>query len=165
MNILKFIETFADERVMRSTGSRRDSFTQFGNIGKTLAIASIPFGLSAMANKALAKDITATPATPPTPPTPPAYGSTTTTRTGVERTVTSKTVTNGDGHDYTNAINQELMKDGIISSTNKLSYKLNKDELIVNGVKQTAEVQQKYKKRFLKNDKHSLMYNFMIENN
>lgn len=64
MNILKFIETFADESAMRSTGSRRDSFTQFGNIGKTLALASIPFGLSSLANKALAKDITATPATP-----------------------------------------------------------------------------------------------------
>jgi hypothetical protein len=57
------------------------------------------------------------------------------------------------------------MKDGIINSTNKLSYKLNKDELIVNGVKQNADVQQKYKKRFLKNDGHSLMYNFLVENN
>ncbi|WP_167335386.1 M56 family metallopeptidase [Pedobacter kyungheensis] len=104
-----------------------------------------------------------TPATPPTPPTPPAYG-TTTTRTGVERTVTSKTVTNGDGHDYTSEINQEMMKDGIISSTNKLSYKLNKDELIVNGVKQSADVQKKYKQKFLKNEGHSLMYNYVIEN-
>jgi bla regulator protein blaR1 len=113
--------------------------------------------------------VPATPAsapTPPTPPTPPVYGErgSTSTRTGSQRTVTSKTVTNGDGHDYTNDINRELMKDGIISSTNKLSYKLNKDELIVNGVKQKAEVQQKYKKRFLKNDSHSLMYNFLIEN-
>ncbi|QIL40338.1 M48 family metalloprotease [Pedobacter sp. HDW13] len=105
----------------------------------------------------------ATPATPPTPPTPPAYGSTTT-RTGVERTVTSKTVTNGDGHDYTSEINQQMIKDGIISSTNKLSYKLNKDELIVNGVKQSADVQKKYKQKFLKNEGHSLMYNFMVEN-
>ncbi|TDO78005.1 ferritin-like protein [Flavobacterium chryseum] len=64
MNILKFIETFTDDSLMRSTGSRRDSFNQFGSIGKNLALASIPFGLSAMANKALAKDITATPATP-----------------------------------------------------------------------------------------------------
>ncbi|QNR85215.1 M48 family metalloprotease [Pedobacter riviphilus] len=109
--------------------------------------------------------IPAVPAVPPTPPTPPVYNQRTSTRTGVQRTVTSKTVTNGDGHDYTNEINQELMKDGIISSTNKLSYKLNKDELIVNGVKQNADVQKKYKQRFLKNDKHSLMYNFLIENN
>jgi hypothetical protein len=64
MNILKFIETFTDDSLMSSTGSRRDSFNQFGNIGKNLALASIPFGLSAIANKALAKDITPTPATP-----------------------------------------------------------------------------------------------------
>lgn len=64
MNILKFIETFTDDSLMKSTGSRRDSFNQFGNIGKNLALASIPFGLSAFANKALAADITATPATP-----------------------------------------------------------------------------------------------------
>lgn len=107
----------------------------------------------------------AVPPTPPIPPTPPVYNETTGARTSSQRTVTSKSVTNGDGHDYTNQINQELMKDGIISSTNKLSYKLNKDELIVNGVKQNADVQLKYKKRFLKNDKHSLMYNFLIENN
>jgi len=107
----------------------------------------------------------ATPAMPAMPPTQPVYVGNSNTKTSSQRTVTSKTVTNGDGHDYTNAINQELMKDGIISSTNKLSYKLNKDELIVNGVKQNTEVQQKYKKRFLKNDKHSLMYNFLIENN
>jgi bla regulator protein blaR1 len=107
----------------------------------------------------------ANPPAPPTPPTPPVYNPKTSTRTGVQRTVTSKTVTNGDGHDYTNEINQQLMKDGIISSTNKLSYKLNKDDLIVNGIKQNADVQKKYKQRFLKNDKHSLMYNFLIENN
>ncbi|WP_406825597.1 M56 family metallopeptidase [Pedobacter sp. KACC 23697] len=109
--------------------------------------------------------VPAIPASPAMPPAPAVYGEKGTTKTSSQRTVTSKTVTNGDGRDYTNAINQELMKDGIISSTNKLSYKLNKDELIVNGVKQSAEVQQKYKKRFLKNDKHSLMYNFQIENN
>jgi len=105
------------------------------------------------------------PPAPPTPPTPPVYNPKTSSRTGVQRTVTSKTVTNGDGHDYTNEINQQLMKDGIITSTNKLSYKLNKDDLIVNGVKQNADVQKKYKQRFLKNENHSLMYNFLIENN
>ncbi len=107
----------------------------------------------------------ATPASPPTPPTPPVYGENGSSKTSSQRTVTSKTVTNGDGHDYTSDINRELMKDGIISSTNKLSYKLNKDELIVNGIKQSTDVQAKYKKKFLKSDKHSLMYNFLIENN
>ncbi|WP_316847651.1 M56 family metallopeptidase [Pedobacter psychrodurus] len=103
--------------------------------------------------------------TPPTPPTPPVYNEKSSTKTGSQRTVTSKTVTNGDGHDYTNEINNQLMKDGIISSTNKLSYKLNKDELIVNGVKQNGDVQKKYRQKFLKSDKHALMYNFLIENN
>ncbi|MFB9078699.1 ferritin-like domain-containing protein [Flavobacterium procerum] len=42
----------------------RRTFFLLGNFGKNLALASIPFGLSALANKALAKDITATPATP-----------------------------------------------------------------------------------------------------
>ena len=107
----------------------------------------------------------ATPASPPTPPTPPVYGENGSSKTSSQRTVTSKTVTNGDGHDYTSDINRELMKDGIISSTNKLSYKLNKDELVVNGIKQSTDVQAKYKKKFLKSDKHSLMYNFLIENN
>ena len=104
-------------------------------------------------------------AVPPAPPAPPVYGKGTSTKTERQSTVTTKSVTNGDGHDYTNEINKELMKDGIISNTNKLSYKLNKDELVVNGVKQNTDVQKKYKQRFLKNDKHSLMYNFVIENN
>jgi len=103
--------------------------------------------------------------TPPIPPTPPVYNERMNTKNSSQRTVTTTSVTNGDGHDYTNQINQQLMKDGIINSTNKLSYKLNKDELIVNGVKQNAEVQKKYKQKFLKNDNHSLMYNFLIENN
>ena len=106
----------------------------------------------------------APPATVPAPPTPPVYGKTTT-KTGTERKVTTKTVTNGDGHDYTDEINQQLMKDGIISSTSKLSYKLNKDELVVNGVKQNTDIQKKYKQKFLKNEGNSLMYNFSVENN
>lgn len=64
MNILKFLESFADQNAMTNIGSRRESFTQFGNIGKTLALAAIPFGLSSLSNNAYAKDITATPATP-----------------------------------------------------------------------------------------------------
>jgi len=107
----------------------------------------------------------AMPATPPTPPTPPAYNGTTSTTTNRQHTVTTKSVTNGDGHDYTDEINKQLMKDGIINSTSKLSYKLNKDELIVNGTKQSSDIQKKYKKRFLKSENHSLMYNFLVENN
>jgi Ferritin-like domain len=51
MNILKFIESFTNEGMIKSLsekGSRRDSFTQFQSIGKTAAFAAVPFGLAAM---------------------------------------------------------------------------------------------------------------------
>jgi hypothetical protein len=64
MNILKFIESFANESLMQSKGSRRESFGQFNQLGKNLALASIPFGLSSLANSAYAADITPTPSTP-----------------------------------------------------------------------------------------------------
>ncbi|MCY1481368.1 hypothetical protein D3C87_72130 [compost metagenome] len=64
MNLLKFIESFTDENFMKSTGSRRDSFGQFGQLGKNLALASIPLGLAAFTNKAFASDIGPTPSTP-----------------------------------------------------------------------------------------------------
>jgi hypothetical protein len=64
MNILKFIESFANESLMQSKGSRRESFGQFGQLGKNLALASIPFGLSSLTNSAYAADITPTPSTP-----------------------------------------------------------------------------------------------------
>ena len=51
MNIIKFIESFTNEGIIKSLsekGSRRDSFTQFGKIGSTAAIAAVPFGLSAL---------------------------------------------------------------------------------------------------------------------
>ncbi len=64
MNILKFLEPFTNDNLVNGIGSRRDSFAQFGNIGKKVALASIPFGLSAMSNKALAADIGPTPNTP-----------------------------------------------------------------------------------------------------
>lgn len=64
MNIIKILERFSDDKLMNATSNRRDSFTSFGQIGKTLALASIPFGLSALANKSYAADITPTPSTP-----------------------------------------------------------------------------------------------------
>ncbi len=64
MNLLKFIESFTNENFMKSEGSRRDSFGQFGHLGKNLALASVPFGLAAFANNAFAADITPTPNTP-----------------------------------------------------------------------------------------------------
>lgn len=65
MNLLKFIETFTDDKLMNSKGDRRASFTNFGNLGKGLALAAIPFGLSTFsAGKLYAADINATPSTP-----------------------------------------------------------------------------------------------------
>ena len=64
MNIIKFIESFTDDNFLSKTGNRRESFSQFGNIGKNLALASIPFGLSALTNKSFAADINPTPSTP-----------------------------------------------------------------------------------------------------
>jgi hypothetical protein len=65
MNLLKFIESFTDDALYTNpTASRRESFAQFGKIGKGLALASIPFGLSALSNKVFAADITNTPSTP-----------------------------------------------------------------------------------------------------
>lgn len=64
MNIFKFIESFTDESITKSTGSRRESFAQFGKLGKNLALASIPFGLAAISTKGYATDIGPTPSTP-----------------------------------------------------------------------------------------------------
>lgn len=49
MNILKFIESLADENILNSKGSRRDSFSQFKTLGKNAAMAAVPFGLATMA--------------------------------------------------------------------------------------------------------------------
>ncbi|MES2543748.1 MAG: ferritin-like domain-containing protein [Bacteroidota bacterium] len=64
MNIIKFIESFTNEGLAQNKTSRRESLGQFGNLGKNLALASIPFGLSALTGSAYAADITPTPATP-----------------------------------------------------------------------------------------------------
>lgn len=48
MNILKFLESFTNEGVLESLntkGSRRDSFSQFGKVGATAAMAAVPFGM------------------------------------------------------------------------------------------------------------------------
>jgi rubrerythrin len=64
MNIVKLLETFSDDNLLTGKASRRESFGQFGAIGKNLALASVPFGLAAMSSKSYAADIQPTPATP-----------------------------------------------------------------------------------------------------
>jgi len=63
MNLIKFLESFTDDALYTPGTSRRESFSKFGNIGKGLAFAAVPFGLAAMSNKANAADIGPTPAT------------------------------------------------------------------------------------------------------
>lgn len=64
MNVLKFLESFTSETLTNGGTSRRESFSQFGKIGKNVALASIPLGLAALSTRASAADIMATPATP-----------------------------------------------------------------------------------------------------
>lgn len=63
MNILKFLESFTNDNLMNANGSRRDSFGQFGNIGKNMALASIPFGLAGLSSNSYAQ-VAPTPSTP-----------------------------------------------------------------------------------------------------
>ncbi|HEV7380353.1 MAG TPA: M56 family metallopeptidase [Dyadobacter sp.] len=58
------------------------------------------------------------------------------------------------------AFNAELKKDGIITSTDNLSYRLTDSEFVVNGVKQSSSVQSRYKLRFLHSKGSELVYNW-----
>lgn len=65
MNILKLIESFTDEGIIKSLNnktSRRDSFSQFGKIGANAAMAALPLSLL-FSNKAAAQTATAATAT------------------------------------------------------------------------------------------------------
>jgi len=66
MNILKLIESFSNEGMLKSLSdktSRRDSFSQFGKIGAGAALAAVPFGMLFSSNKATAQTATAATAT------------------------------------------------------------------------------------------------------
>lgn len=47
MDFIKVLKTLSDKDLFSEKGSRRDSFAKFRNIGKDVALASIPFGLAA----------------------------------------------------------------------------------------------------------------------
>lgn len=54
MNFIKLLESLSNKELLSEKSSRRDSFNQFKNVGKNLALASIPFGLAASSSKARA---------------------------------------------------------------------------------------------------------------
>lgn len=54
MNIIKFLDDLSDKQLLETKGSRRDSFNQMKNVGKNLALASIPFALAATSKKTAA---------------------------------------------------------------------------------------------------------------
>lgn len=68
MNLIKFIESFTDDRFLNAKGSRRASLGQFGNIGKNAAFAALPFGIATLfsqkANAASSAFLSATADTP-----------------------------------------------------------------------------------------------------
>jgi bla regulator protein BlaR1 len=51
----------------------------------------------------------------------------------------------------TDLMTKELLKDGIVRQISNLTYKLNKDELIVNGERQPDSVHRKYRIKYLTN--------------
>lgn len=104
----------------------------------------------------------------PTPPAVPAFPSAAGKKHSkyyVSRSV-ELTDVNGSSVNMNNSrieqLNKELLKDGIVSQLSKLSYRLNKNELIVNGVKQSEPLHEKYKSGYLLNNKGSLVYNYEI---
>lgn len=61
------------------------------------------------------------------------------------------------------AVIEELTNAGLVKDKDDLSYKLGDDELIVNGVKQPAELHQKLKAKYLKGEegkKSEMYYNY-----
>jgi len=85
-------------------------------------------------------------------------------KTGTQRVVESVTSTDTDDHDYKNII-KDLIKDGIIKTQNKLSYKLDKNGFIINGVKQNSSFHQKYKSKYLPKSNSALLYEYQETTN
>ncbi|PYF72844.1 M56 family metallopeptidase [Pedobacter nutrimenti] len=116
------------------------------------------------------------PLTPPTPPTPPTFstppspptrpagyraGDNNTSKTrkssslSTSNTSTSalaKTKTPEKEPSMADAIARTLLTDGVISQTRNLSFKFDKEELIVNGVTQPAQIHKRYVQKFLRDN-------------
>ncbi len=54
MNLIKFLDEFTTESLNKKGASRRDAFNTLSSLGKKAAIAAVPFGMAAGANKAKA---------------------------------------------------------------------------------------------------------------
>jgi len=95
----------------------------------------------------------ALPQPPAAPPTPPRINGSVTFNEG-----NSVNVHVENGKDHTDKISAELLKDGLVSNTTNLSFSLDKNSMIVNGVKQNERVHQKYQKKYLENVNQSMSY-------
>lgn len=98
----------------------------------------------------------ATPVTPAPPQTP---------STTIKSSKKTVSITDGggvNGDELSDKVNNEMLKDGLITQTEKLSYRLDKDALYVNGKKQSAEMHKKYKAKYLKSSTSALLYNYEI---
>ncbi len=96
----------------------------------------------------------------PTPPQTPSKTTSSTTREGK-----SISVTDGgdvDSDKLSDSVSEDLLKDGLITKTEKLSYRLDKDALYINGKKQSAETHSKYKAKYLKSSFSALVYNYEV---
>jgi rubrerythrin len=51
MNFIKILDILSNDTLLNEKGSRRDSFQKFKNVGKDVALASIPFALAATSKK------------------------------------------------------------------------------------------------------------------
>ncbi|RIV25171.1 peptidase M56 BlaR1 [Fibrisoma montanum] len=59
-----------------------------------------------------------------------------------------------------NGLITDLIQEGVIQSKENMSYRLNEDELVVNGQKQSDALHQKLKNKYLKESKGELFHNW-----
>lgn len=97
-----------------------------------------------------------------TPVTP--LKTTTKTATSSRKSISLTDIEGVDSDELSDRVNNELLKDGIINQTKQLSYRLDKDGLYVNGKKQSEEMHNKYKAKYLKATSSALLYNYEIDN-
>ena len=84
-------------------------------------------------------------------------------KTGSRKSISITDIDGVDSDELSDRVNSELLKDGVISQTKQLSYRLDKDGLYVNGKKQSEELHTKYKAKYLKMSSSALLYNYEID--